>query len=60
MVRSPDDHYGDQTFFVKVSDIVGSVSQGQDHDVRGLRVYDGGEWAEFTMRFDYMMKRIDD
>lgn len=40
MVRSPDDHYGDQKFFVKVSDIVGSVSQGQDHDVGGLRVYD--------------------
>lgn len=57
---SPDDHYGDQTFFVKVSDIVGSVTQGQDHDVGGLRVYDGGEWAEFTMRFDYMMKRTDE
>ena len=49
-----DDHYRDQTFEVPVAEIVTSVLQGQDYFKEPLRVYDGDDYADFTIRFSYL------
>lgn len=54
-----DDVFGVATYKVPVPDIIGSVVAGQDYDRTGLKVYDGTEWIDFTMRFNYQMRRID-
>lgn len=54
-----DDHYTVQTFEVPVAEIVTSVLQGQNYLKEPLRVYDGDDYADFTMRFSYIMNRTD-
>lgn len=53
-----DDHYMDQTFVVPVAEIITSVLQGQDYFKEPLRVYDGNDYVDFTIRFNYLMNRI--
>lgn len=53
-----DDHYRVQTFEVPVAEIATSVLQGQDYFKEPLRVYDGDDYADFTIRFNYLMNRI--
>jgi len=52
-----EDHYTDQTFKVPVAEIATSVLQGQENFIAPLRVYDGDDYADFTMRFSYLMQR---
>jgi thiol-activated cytolysin len=52
-----DDHYDVATFEVPVSEIVTSVIQGQNFDKYPLRVVDGSNYIDFTMRFSYIMRR---
>ena len=53
-----DDHYGDQTFAIPVADIITTAVAGQAYDKAGMRVYDGDDYVDFTMRFTYIMDRI--
>jgi hypothetical protein len=52
-----DDHYDVSTFEVPVSEIVTSVIQGQNYDKTPLRVTDQSNYIDFTMRFNYIMRR---
>ena len=54
-----DDHYRDQTFIVPVSEIITAVLQGQDYNKFPLRVYDGNDYVDFTMRFTYLMNWLE-
>ena len=54
-----DDHYGDQTFAIPVADIVSTTIVGQTFDKTKMRVEDGDDYVDFTMRFNYTMDRSD-
>lgn len=54
-----DDHFADKDFEVPVSDIIGSVQAGQDYPRSGIKVYDGTEYIDFTMIFNYQMRRVE-
>jgi len=56
---NPDDHYGIGTVAVPVADIITEVVQGQYYDKPQMRVYDGDDYVDFTMRFSYTMNRTD-
>jgi len=54
-----DDHYGDMTFVIPVPEIITSVVQGQEYLKTPLRVHDGDDHVDITMRFMYQMKRLE-
>jgi len=54
-----DDVFKVSTFEVPVPDIICLAVAGQGYYRAGLRVYCGTGWIDFTMRFNYQMKRID-
>ncbi len=54
-----DDHYGDMTFVVPVPEIITSVVQGQEYLKTPLRVHDGDDHVDITMRFKYQMRRLE-
>jgi len=55
-----DDHYGDMTFVVPVPEIITSVVQGQEYIKTPMRVHDGDDHVDVSMRFMYQMRRLED
>jgi len=54
-----DDHFGNQTFAIPVATIITSAVAGEGYDKTGMRVYNGDDYVDFTVRFTYSMDRID-
>ena len=52
---SPDDHYGDMTFEIPVSEILASLGQGF-YEKSNLKVYDGGDYVDVTFQFAPKMR----
>jgi thiol-activated cytolysin len=52
-----DDHFGVSTFNIPVKTISLSDVPGQ-YDKTGLRVIEGGNYIDFTIRFNFQMRRI--
>jgi thiol-activated cytolysin len=52
-----DDHFGVKTFDVPVANIATAVNPNQ-YDKTGLRVIDGTNYLDFTMRFNYQIRRV--
>jgi len=53
-----DDHFGDKTFEMPVSDIVLDANQGY-YEQGGLTVYDGIQYLIVTFRFEPTMRRLE-